>query len=92
VIHDEAFGLQSLDQPASKVRIVLDQQNTYVDLPCVRLPADASAERYVTFAIPGNQIPRKQGFPEISKSAIVQPGVSFWCNLSKTALLGLGRK
>jgi hypothetical protein len=33
MINDEAFGLHPLDQPPRKVRIVLDQQNAYVDLP-----------------------------------------------------------
>jgi hypothetical protein len=34
MIYNETFSLQPLDQPSSKVRIVLDQQNAYADLPC----------------------------------------------------------
>jgi hypothetical protein len=34
MIHNETFSLQPLDQPSSKVRIVLDQQNAYADLLC----------------------------------------------------------
>jgi hypothetical protein len=34
MIHHEAFGLHPLDQPPRKLRIVLNEQNAYVDLPC----------------------------------------------------------
>jgi hypothetical protein len=35
MVHDEPFGLQPLNQSSSKIRIVLNQQDAYADLPCV---------------------------------------------------------